>query len=91
MLRAHHRIRQIFYDATQYFSRDKTTLSMVIPVMDAIDSRLSDDTLNAAYSLSVRTAASLAKDTLNRYYNKTDKTEIYRIAMGMYSSSLYLR
>ena len=50
--------------------------------MDIIDKELSKHALNDAYAPSVRAAASLGKRTLNRYYNKTDDTKIYRIAMG---------
>ena len=50
--------------------------------MDIIDKELSKHALNDTYAPSVRAAASLGKKTLNHYYNKTDDTKIYRIAMG---------
>lgn len=75
---------QIFYDATLFFSRSTPNLARVIPAMDHIDEWLSDDALKTSYLPCVRAAASLAKKKLNRYYNKTDHTEVYRIAMGTF-------
>ena len=40
------------------------------------------------YSPAIQAAARLAKQTLNKYYSKTDETDVYRIAMGMYSRIL---
>ena len=37
------------------------------------------------YSVSIRAALAIGKKTLNRYYNKTDHSEVYRIAMGKLS------
>jgi hypothetical protein len=33
---------------------------------------------------SIRAALAISKTAMNRYYNKTDHSEVYRIAMGMY-------
>lgn len=55
---------------------------MVIPAMDLIDERLTSYSLNRKYSSSIRAAVRLAKKTLNRYYQLTDSSEVYRIAMG---------
>jgi hypothetical protein len=33
----------------------------------------------------IRVAISTAKQTLNRYYSRTDDAEVYRIAMGEYT------
>lgn len=52
--------------------------------MDYIDLQLNNSALNPKYSQSIKTAISLGKKTLNRYYNMTDHSEIYRIAMGMF-------
>jgi hypothetical protein len=50
--------------------------------MDLIDERLTTDSISANYEPSIRAALGLAKKTLNRYYNLTDASEVYRIAMG---------
>ncbi len=55
--------------------------------MDHIDSHLATAARNAKYSPSIRAALALGKRTLNRYYNKTDHSEVYRIAMGTYAPS----
>ena len=52
--------------------------------MDHIDETLSTTPLNKSYSPSIRAALGIAKKTLNRYYNATDNSEVYRIAMGTY-------
>lgn len=58
---------------------------MVIPVMDLIDEVLTDHSLNKdKYLPSTRVACGMGKQTLNRYYNRTDESEMYRIAMGVY-------
>jgi hypothetical protein len=58
---------------------------MVIPAMDKIDEVLATNALSAKYSASIHAALSVGKKTLNRYYEKTDLSSIYRIAMGMCS------
>jgi hypothetical protein len=50
--------------------------------MDLIDERLTTYSRNKKYSTSIRAAVRLAKRTLNRYYQLTDTSEVYRIAMG---------
>jgi hypothetical protein len=52
--------------------------------MDHIDAYLATATQNASYSVSIRAALAIGKRTLNRYYNKTDHSEVYRIAMGKF-------
>jgi hypothetical protein len=73
---------QIFKDATLFFSRSTPSLATVIPAMDHIDETLTNHSLNRDYELSIRAALGIAKKTLNRYYNATDQSEVYRIAMG---------
>ena len=59
--------------------------------MDHIDTHLATATQNLTYSPSIRAALAIGKKTLNWYYNKTDYSEVYRIAMGMfYVLSYYL-
>jgi hypothetical protein len=50
--------------------------------MDHIDAHLATATRTTGYSASIRAALAIGKKTLNRYYNKTDYSEVYRIAMG---------
>jgi hypothetical protein len=52
--------------------------------MDHIDSKLATDARNNKYPLSIKAALTIGKKTLNQYYDKTDHSEIFRIAMGMY-------
>jgi hypothetical protein len=69
-------------DATLFFSRATPNLATVIPAMDMMDEKLTSDSLDRKYDTSIRAALGLAKKTLNRYYNMTDWSEVYRIAMG---------
>ena len=50
--------------------------------MDHIDEHLATAATNRAYHLAIKAALAIGKKTLNRYYNKTDHSEVYRIAMG---------
>lgn len=54
--------------------------------MDRIDAQLSTDILDPKYRPSVRVAVALGKKTLNKYYDWTDHSELYRISM---STSFY--
>lgn len=58
--------------------------------MDHIDAHLATATQNTDYSPSIRVALAIGKQTLNRYYNKTDHSEVYRIAMGKRLSILII-
>jgi len=51
--------------------------------MDHIDERLTSDSINwVKFKPSIWASLALAKKTLNRYYEKTDYSEVFRIAMG---------
>jgi len=50
--------------------------------MDHIDEHLASAASGAMYSPAMRAALSIGKRTLNWYYNKTDHSEVYHIAMS---------
>jgi len=75
---------QILKDATLFFSRSTPNLATVIPAMDHLDKVLVTTSDNSQFSLPIRAALVIGKNTINRYYNKTDYSEVYRIAMSMY-------
>lgn len=85
---------QVFNDATEYFSRegeDAPTLTDVIPSMDLIDERLATDMTNIDLDPAIRVAIGCAKRTINHYYDKSDESAAYRIAMSTSSCfMLYL-
>lgn len=55
--------------------------------MDLIDQRLTTQHKQTAkYDFAIRTAMGLAKRTLNKYYELTDSSEAYRIAMSEYQA-----
>jgi hypothetical protein len=49
--------------------------------MDHIDKTLATATENN-YPLAIKAALIIGKKTLYRYYDKTDHSEVFRIAMG---------
>jgi hypothetical protein len=49
--------------------------------MDYVDEKLTSYSHNKKYSLSIHAAVWLAKKTLNHYYELTDSSEVYRIAI----------
>lgn len=54
--------------------------------MDHIDEVLTTQSRDINFEPSIRAALSIAKKMLNKYYDKTDHSEVYRIAM---STSLF--
>jgi len=54
--------------------------------MDYIDKHLASGALNPKYLPSIQASMLIGKRLLNKYYNMTDHSEVYRIAMGMFSS-----
>lgn len=77
---------QIFKDATLFFSQGTPNLATVIPAMDHIDKVLATS-LDSPYnfSIAIRAALAIGKIAMNRYYNKTDHSEVYRVSMGTFS------
>ncbi|KAG5649995.1 hypothetical protein H0H81_001130 [Sphagnurus paluster] len=75
---------KVFKDATLFFSREGTpNLATVIPAMDHIDEVLATNALdNAKFSRPLQAALAMGKNTLNRYYSKTDDSDIYRVVMS---------
>jgi hypothetical protein len=52
--------------------------------MDHIDEHLATAAIDNKYPLAIKAALAIGKKTLNRYYDKTDHSEVFRIAMGTY-------
>ena len=73
---------QIFKDATLFFLRSTLNLATVIPAMDHIDTHLATASQNLKYSPAIRASLALRKAHLNKYYDMTDYSEVYRIAMS---------
>ena len=76
-------LRQIFKDTTLFFSRGTPNLAMVIPAMDHIDKVLTTSSDSPRqFSLAIRAALAIGKKAMNRYYKKTDYSDVYRIAIS---------
>jgi hypothetical protein len=59
--------------------------------MDHLNEHLASAAINHKYNPTIRAAIAIRKKTLNRYYDRTDHLELYRITMGMsvYASPLF--
>ena len=55
----------------------------MIPATDHFDEVMASAMISDKYSPAIRSAMRIGKNTLNRYYSKTDYSEMYRVAMGM--------
>jgi len=81
----------ILKDVTLFFSHLTPNLVTIISAMDIIDKKPTTDSLDhSRFEAPICTTLGLAKKTLNRYYNLTDSSEVYQIAMGMYEFILPL-
>jgi hypothetical protein len=52
--------------------------------MDYVDKHLASSSLDAVYLPSIKASMLIRKRLLNKYYDLTDHSEVYRIAMGMF-------
>jgi len=75
-------VAQVFKDATSFFLYSTSNLATVIPAMDHIDETLTTSSLNGTYLPSIHATLSIGNKMLNHYYNKTDHSKVYRIAMS---------
>jgi hypothetical protein len=71
-------------DITLRFWSDTPSLPSVIPSMDAIDSSPTTAISTRKYNDAITAALKLGKGLLNKYYSLTDKSAVYRIAMGLF-------
>ena len=55
--------------------------------MDHIDQYLTSSALNPLYHPAIKAALTIGKKLLNKYYTLTDHSEMYRIALSMFSCS----
>jgi hypothetical protein len=51
--------------------------------MDRVDELLVEGSESRLHS-AVKAAMALARQTMNKYYSKTDLSEVYRLSMGMF-------
>jgi hypothetical protein len=50
--------------------------------MDYIDEHLATAATSNEYCCAIKAALAIGKKTINRYYDKTDHSEVFRIAMS---------
>ena len=74
----------MYKEGTIFFSQASVaTIAHVIPTMDQIDTMLSSSSVEPL-SPSVEHALSFAWKIMDKYYLKTDLSNVYQIAMGMF-------
>ena len=77
---------QILKEGTEFFSISTPPVSSVIPAMDTIDRAFTTASMgDDFFSLPIKVALELGKRILNKYYNLTDESEIYRASIGEFS------
>lgn len=77
---------QALEDATTYFLHAMPHLAQIIPVMDHLEAKLATFSVDVTRLPAIHAAVRLAKQTLNQYYQATDWSETYCIAMGVCDS-----
>lgn len=76
---------QILKDATQFFSSQSPNISAVIPAMDKINETFTTSIVNECLlSAPLCHALLIGKRAMNKYYQLTDNSDIYRISMGIF-------
>ncbi|KAJ3833744.1 hypothetical protein F5878DRAFT_546014, partial [Lentinula raphanica] len=77
----------ILKDATNFFSTNSASIATVIPAMDAIDEAFATGIVDHdVVSAPVWHALSLGKRTMNKYYELTDDSYVYRMAIILHPS-----
>jgi hypothetical protein len=72
----------MYKDATLFFSQDNVvTIAHVVPTMDRNDVVLSNSA-TMPLTPAIKHALSFAHRLMDKYYSKTDFSNVYRIAMG---------
>ncbi|KIK90256.1 hypothetical protein PAXRUDRAFT_152024, partial [Paxillus rubicundulus Ve08.2h10] len=71
--------------ATLFFSQDSAMIAAVIPAMDKLDNKLKQQTKND-YHPAVISAMQLTKNKMDQYWQTTDLSNVYHIAMDMFSA-----
>jgi hypothetical protein len=78
---------KILKDATEFFSSNSPNISAVIPAMDSIDEALANGVIGDRNLLApLQHALSIGKQTLNKYYELTDASDIYCMSMILHPS-----
>jgi hypothetical protein len=76
----------MYKDAMLFFSQDDAvTIANMVPTMDRIETMLSSSA-TTPLAPAVKHALTFACRLMDKYYSKTDLSNVYHIAMGMYSS-----
>ena len=73
----------MYKEVTLFFSQDAIAMiAHVIPTMDWINMMLSSSSTKPLLP-SIKHTLSFAQKIMDKYYSKTDLSNVYRIAMGM--------
>jgi len=70
-------------EGTEFFSMSNPPVSSVIPAMDTIDRAFTTAAMDGEeFCLPIKLGLKLGKRIMNKYYNLTDESEIYRVSIG---------
>jgi hypothetical protein len=73
----------MYKDATVFFSQDNAvTIPNVVPTMDWIDTMLSGSA-KTPLAPAIKHVLTFAHQLMDKYYSRTDLSNVYCIAMGM--------
>ena len=68
-----------------YFSCADISFTDVIPVMDLFNEELTTNNLDAKYNITLHIVLEQGKKAMDQYYDRSDQSEMYYIAMGVFS------
>ncbi|KAE9394220.1 hypothetical protein BT96DRAFT_771873, partial [Gymnopus androsaceus JB14] len=72
----------VLKDATEFFSSNSPNISAVIPAMDKLDENFAIGILDdQVLSVPLQHAVSIGEKTMNKYYELSDSSDIYRVSM----------
>ncbi|KAF8551892.1 hypothetical protein OG21DRAFT_1512215, partial [Imleria badia] len=69
--------------AMLFFSQDSATIAAVIPAMDKLDQKMNQQTKKPLHS-AVVSAMQLSKNKMDRYWQMTDLSKAYRVAIVLH-------
>jgi hypothetical protein len=78
-------------EGTDFFSTSTPPISSVIPAMDTIDRCFATASMDdARFPLPLKVALDLGKRIMNKYYDLTDESEIYRVSISKFNTPFLL-
>ncbi|KIL54666.1 hypothetical protein M378DRAFT_18675 [Amanita muscaria Koide BX008] len=80
------KVLKVFKDATLSFSKSASNIARILPAMVKIDEVLATNATDSTYLPAIQAALAVGAKLLNRYYELTDMSDVYRIATILHPS-----